>query len=141
MSEGERYVDDFSPLSPELSEQGIALAATPVSHWPTTGNWWVDRDLGQLLADTATADRIFEYLDAEQANRFGLSHVGGHPEFTQSDWREADPYRDVDRVLLNLWSDMDGVMWGDSGQGQFLIRREDLLKRDFSKAFYQWDCY
>jgi len=32
-------------------------------------------------------------------------------------------------------------MWGDSGQGQFMIRREDLRKRDFSKIFYQWDCY
>ena len=48
-------------------------------------------------------------------------------------------YRKADRVLLNLWSDKT-LMWGDAGQGQFLIAREDLLKRDFSKVWYQWDC-
>ncbi|MBL0916883.1 MAG: DUF1963 domain-containing protein, partial [Sphingopyxis sp.] len=67
-------------------------------------------------------------------------HVGRPAGFTQSDWRAEPAYQDVDRVLLNLWSD-DHIMWGDSGQGQFMIRREDLLKRDFSKVFYQWDCY
>ena len=56
------------------------------------------------------------------------------------DWRTFRPeYRKADRVLLNLWSDKT-LLWGDAGQGQFLIAREDLLKRDFNRVWYQWDC-
>ena len=35
---------------------------------------------------------------------------------------------------------IDEPQRGDAGQGQFLIAREDLRKRDFSKVWYQWDC-
>ena len=140
-SRGSANIDDYSPLYDDTVRQGVALSASAAMHKPSIGNWWLDRDLGPLLNDREDADRIYEYVDAAQADEFGVSHVGGHPEFTQSDWRAAQPYQDVDRVLLNLWSIGDYLMWGDVGQGQFLIRREDLLKRDFSKAFYQWDCY
>lgn len=138
---GTANIDDYSPLYDATVRQGVALSARATMHKPSIGNWWLERDLGPLLDDREDADSIYEYVDAAQAGEFGVSHVGGHPEFTQSDWRYDKPYNDVDRVLLNLWSDNDNLMWGDMGQGQFLIRREDLLRRDFSKAFYQWDCY
>lgn len=138
---GTGNIDDYSPLYDETVKQGLALASTVAQHKPSFGNWLFDRDLGSLLDDHEASDRIFEYMDSELSGDFGTSHVGGHPEFTQSDWRAAEPYQDVDRVLLNLWTIGDHLMWGDMGQGQFMIRREDLLKRDFSKAFYQWDCY
>ncbi|KMZ44718.1 MULTISPECIES: DUF1963 domain-containing protein [Bacillales] len=47
-------------------------------------------------------------------------------------------------MLLQL--DMEGdnydyyVSWGDSGVGNFFIRREDLLRLDFSKVSYTWEC-
>lgn len=31
-------------------------------------------------------------------------------------------------------------MWGDMGVANFFIRREDLLRRDFSRVWYTWDC-
>lgn len=34
----------------------------------------------------------------------------------------------------------DLVLWGDCGVGNFFIRREDLLRRDFSRVLYIWDC-
>lgn len=138
---GNANIDDYSPLYDDTVKQGLALTASAAMHKPSIGNWWLDRDLGPLLNDREDADSIYEYIAAAKTDAFGVSHVGGHPEFTQSDWRIDKPYNDVDRVLLNLWSIDGHLMWGDVGQGQFLIRREDLLKRDFSKAFYQWDCY
>jgi uncharacterized protein YwqG len=137
---GDHGIDDYSPLADATVARGIALKPKRTDQFPSVESWLAERDLETLLNDRTKGDRIYDF--AEKQNELAVQghHVGGHPGFTQSDWRAAKPYQDVDRVLLNLWSD-DHIMWGDSGQGQFMIRREDLLKRDFSKIFYQWDCY
>ena len=44
-----------------------------------------------------------------------------------------------DFALLTVGT-TDGVMWGDSGVGQFLIHEDDLRRRDFSRVVYNWDC-
>ncbi|MCC8437857.1 DUF1963 domain-containing protein [Brevibacillus sp. M2.1A] len=67
------------------------------------------------------------------------SRIGGYPYFTQE-------YVNQDGWELLLQLDMEGdnydyyVSWGDSGVGNFFVRREDLLRLDFSKASYTWDC-
>lgn len=67
------------------------------------------------------------------------SRIGGYPYFTQENVNQNGW-----ELLLQL--DMEGdnydyyVSWGDSGVGNFFIRREDLLRLDFSKASYTWDC-
>ena len=33
------------------------------------------------------------------------------------------------------------ILWGDMGIANFFIRAEDLLRRDFSRVLYNWDCY
>jgi len=137
---GNRGIDDYSPLYDATVAQGIALKPARSDQMPSVESWLAERDLGPLLNDRTRSDRIYAFADKQIELASQGHHVGGHPGFTQSDWRADEPYQDVDRVLLNLWSD-DHIMWGDSGQGQFMIRREDLLKRDFSKIFYQWDCY
>lgn len=64
--------------------------------------------------------------------------IGGYPGFTQDDPREDDHY---DTLLLQLDVDDDAdIMIGDSGIMNFFINKEDLIKRDFSKAFFTWDC-
>jgi uncharacterized protein YwqG len=136
--------DDYSPLYEETALRGVALrAARAAPHRPSVDSWLIQRDAAMLPAgeDTGAWDAIYEYLESPAGQGgYGTSHIGGHPEFVQSDWRAYERYQNVDRVLLNLWSNDDVMMWGDVGQGQFTIRREDLLKRDFSKVFYQWDC-
>ncbi|MCR2835210.1 YwqG family protein [Parerythrobacter lacustris] len=136
--------DDYSPLYEEAALRGVALrAARAAPHRPSVDSWLIQRDAAMLPAgeDTGAWDAIYEYLESPAGQGgYGTSHIGGHPEFVQWDWRAYEPYQNVDRVLLNLWSNDDVMMWGDVGQGQFTIRREDLLKRDFSKVFYQWDC-
>lgn len=64
--------------------------------------------------------------------------VGGYAYFTQDDPRRPD---DPMILLLQLDSDelMD-LMWGDMGVGHFFIREADLVKGDFSRVLYDWDC-
>lgn len=91
----------------------------------------------------------YQYFDRADRDYFydQLSTAGhrllGYPFFTQYDPREPEgPY---DTLLFQLDSDMaedrkDLVLWGDCGVGNFFINREDLLRRDFSRILYNWDC-
>lgn len=63
--------------------------------------------------------------------------LGGYPDFTQDDPRDAGDKR---RLLLQLDSD-DEMMWGDSGIANFFIDPQDLARADFSRVSYHWDCY
>ena len=49
-------------------------------------------------------------------------------------------------MLLQIDSDEDDdrsfeIIWGDCGVANFFINSEALLKKDFSKVIYNWDCY
>lgn len=147
--------EDYSPLSKEALAKGFGLTGRAYEHKPGVDVWYVDRDLPDVMRKDekygfAVADAVYDYADeVQQSEPYEAHHMGGHPQFTQSDYRGVDGYRDVDRVLLNLWS-QDGagkpgegrweIIWGDAGQGQFTIRRKDLLERRFDRALYQWDC-
>lgn len=116
-----------------------------------------DRRFGALFREVvraATGEDIgdqneYQYFDNVDRDYFydQLSAAGhrllGCPLFIQGDPREKDsPY---DTLLFQLDSDMtddqeDLVLWGDCGVGNFFIRREDLLRRDFSRVLYSWDC-
>jgi uncharacterized protein YwqG len=65
--------------------------------------------------------------------------LGGHPVNTQCDFRAPGRYDDYDRTLLRLTSDRN-IMWGDRGEAVFMIRRRDLLMRDFSAVIFHRDC-
>lgn len=65
--------------------------------------------------------------------------IGGYAYFTQTDPREyMEAARDT--VLLFQMDSDDEIMWGDVGVGNFFISPEDLIKKDFSKVLYNWDC-
>jgi len=76
-------------------------------------------------------DQVADYLDR------GGHKLGGHPQFTQSDPREAGDRR----VLLFQLDSDDQMMWGDSGIANFFIDPDDLARADFSRVSYHWDCY
>lgn len=65
--------------------------------------------------------------------------IGGYAEFTQSDPRDYDVTSMDDIQLLQIDVD-DHIMFGDSGLGHIFINKESLLKKDFSKAYFYWDC-
>ena len=98
-------------------------------------------DIGEQNAYQYLGDADCRCLN-DQLNNTG-HRLLGYPFFTQYDPREPDsPY---DTLLFQLDSDMaedrkDLVLWGDCGEGNFFINREDLLRRDFSRILYNWDC-
>ncbi len=71
-----------------------------------------------------------------ERNGRGGHKIGGYPFFTQQDPRTDDRLE----LLFQLDTD-DQMMWGDSGVGGFFIAPEDLVRADFSRVMYSWDCY
>ena len=79
--------------------------------------------------------------------RFTPGHrLSGYPNFSQVDPRKPASSEDEEYILL-LQIDSDGsalekiyIEWSDLGVGNFFIKRSDLLKLDFSKVLYNWDC-
>lgn len=100
------------------------------------------RDLRRQLPEDFYFDDI---LDEEFENVY-CHQLGGYPFFAQYDFRKGfkGQYKDLDVLLFQLAEDAVGeemqIYWGDAGIGNFFINREDLLKLDFSRVAYQWDC-
>ncbi|WP_159948026.1 YwqG family protein [Polaribacter septentrionalilitoris] len=86
-----------------------------------------------------------ENLNEEQEKVFGeyfnaMGHkIGGYAEFTQSDPRDYNADQRDDIQVLQIDVD-DHIMFGDSGLGHIFINEENLIKKDFSKAYFYWDC-
>ena len=82
-----------------------------------------------------------DQFDEELWKKFSYSghKMGGYAYFTQTDPRE---YKEgvKDFVLLFQMDTDQDIMWGDAGVGNFFIDYDDLLKKDFSKVLYNWDC-
>lgn len=83
--------------------------------------------------------------DPELLEAYALWHasvpmrLGGYPSFVQDDPR-LFATRDLGDVTLLTLDTTDGIMWGDAGAAQFLMRSADLARRDFSRVTYNWDC-
>lgn len=65
--------------------------------------------------------------------------IGGYAYFTQSDPREFGEKSKNDILLLQIDTD-DEIMFGDSGVANFFINKEDLINKNFEKAYFNWDC-
>lgn len=86
-----------------------------------------------------------EKLTEQQEELFGkyfdaVGHkIGGYAEFTQSDPRDYKADQRDDIQVLQI--DVDNqIMFGDSGLGHIFISKENLIKKDFTKAYFYWDC-
>ncbi|WP_202890502.1 DUF1963 domain-containing protein [Brevibacillus brevis] len=80
-----------------------------------------------------------DYLFLAQINWAQMPQLDGYPAsgLTSFFVKEDDTFG-----LMDLEGDNYDyyVSWGDSGVGNFFIRREDMLHLDFSKVSYTWDC-
>ena len=85
-------------------------------------------------------DSVQERIGQLAETREFAHKVGGHPTFTQYDFREPGKHAEFDVLLLGLSSD-DAIMWGDVGEASFMIRADDLARRDFSRVAFYWDCH
>lgn len=95
-----------------------------------------DYRFAALLPDIAADDDLSE-LYAEWHTAAAI-RLGGYASFTQDDPR-ADQADLGDFNLLTV-DTTDGIMWGDSGIGQFLMHDADLRERNFKRVAYNWDC-
>jgi uncharacterized protein YwqG len=130
--------DDSSPFQHGgVREAGLSLVGEPAEHRLPYGDWRIEERLeGQLRRPGI--EQVDDLLESDDGAPL-RHHVGGHPVFTQHDFREPGRFDDYDRTLLRLTSDAS-LLWGDCGEAVFLIRRGDLLNRDFSSAIFYWDC-
>lgn len=107
-------------------------------------------NMGESIPDEIS---LYQYIDDEYYDKIieAVSACGhkmlGFPFFTQSDPREySDTLAKYDTLLLQIDSEEDDdrsfeIIWGDCGVANFFINSEALLKKDFSKVIYNWDCY
>lgn len=119
------------PVMPETAEKGNRLSFKVGSCVvaPEDCRWEPFLERHQLN-DGGTPDAAYKRYSAAG------HRIGGYCAFTQGDPRDpADPQMS----LLQLDSD-DHLFWGDSGIAHWFIREEDLLRCDFSKVEYTWDC-
>ncbi|MUV02150.1 DUF1963 domain-containing protein [Flavobacterium rakeshii] len=66
--------------------------------------------------------------------------IGGYASFTQYDRREMSAETANDIQLLQIDTDKH-IMFGDGGIAHIFINKENLMKKDFSKAYFYWDCF
>jgi hypothetical protein len=130
---------EYSPFwRSEARSQGLPLAGARIDSRPDPSDWRFDvRLAGQYRR--AGVDEVLPRWGADDPPEPVRHTVGGHPVFTQYDFRKPGRYDDFDRVLLHLTSD-DHLIWGDVGEAAFLIRRDDLLAKRFERTAFYWDC-
>jgi uncharacterized protein YwqG len=69
---------------------------------------------------------------------YGGHKIGGYAYFTQEDPRR-DRSRKDDLLLLQIDSSKE-IMFGDAGISNIFINADDLRKRNFNNAHFNWDC-
>ncbi|MGG8495755.1 YwqG family protein [Tenacibaculum sp. TC6] len=86
-------------------------------------------------------EKLTEEQEELFVNYFDASghKIAGYAEFTQYDPREDNNEQNKDIQILQIDVD-DYIMFGDSGVAHIFISKENLIKKDFSKAYFYWDC-
>lgn len=135
---------DFSFLEGAFEEDTLPFSKRHRLSFSIKEDYFGTADLrGQKLLDVyALTDRypaISRELESYIWSHFSSNghKMGGYAFFTQDDPRSEEQ---KDYILL-LQIDSDGdICWGDAGVANFFIHPDDLLKKDFSKVMYNWDC-
>jgi uncharacterized protein YwqG len=141
-------IHDFEFLRPEFADAALRSPA----------EWECELSFEQKEGIVCLEDYRFEQcLGAHFFERFGANQaevqetywqtfssqghrIGGYAFFPNTDPRIAAPEEDW-LLLLQIDTDSEaGIFWGDVGVGSFFIPRANLLRRDFSKVLYTWDC-
>jgi uncharacterized protein YwqG len=136
---------DFLPQPESFPVNGCGCLQFTKKYAPISTN---DYQFTELLG--SEIDELFmnpeiedEYLEISQP--FGHK-IGGYPDFVQADVREYSKCEQVQKPKILLFqmntdcNDTVDIMWGDTGVGNFFIDESALIKLDFSKVLYNWDC-
>ena len=135
----DEFGSDFSPImNLVVRTEGIAFVP---ELYTDTMDWSLHEVASRIdaLHERYDITKLEDWIEGDGDRRASRHHTGGYPAFTQSDITASETGRPFDHVLLNLTAD-DHIMFGDSGECVFLIRKEDLRRGDFSRVAYSWDC-
>ncbi|MEL7181780.1 MAG: YwqG family protein [Pseudomonadota bacterium] len=138
---------EFSPLSDKLLQEGRRVTGRAATGVPSPNS----NTVAELTKDwypNCPSDLWDELWDALSKAKPGILYYGGHPDFTQDDFRRAgsEPtYLQYTEVLLQMgffYHRETGieVCWGDAGEACFLMTKDDLSARRFNRSAYNWDC-
>ena len=134
-------VTDFSFLTEELLEDA-PISSPHELCFDLVDTYGSPQDVRtQAILPILDSDDITtEQEDAVYKLFNGTGHkLSGYAYFTQEDPRYKEQNKN-DVLLLQIDSDKK-IALGDSGVAQFFIPKDALLKKDFSKAWFNWDCY
>lgn len=139
------YQTDFSFLTEKLYEESPVycehkLAFEKVIEYGGYEDFRFDMDFnGESYYDYQ--DKLTDVQKIEMDNILdGIGHkIGGYAYFTQADIRDYNENLKEDILLLQIDTD-EKIMFGDSGVGNLFINPKSLKEKDFSKAWFNWDC-
>lgn len=141
----EEYFDDFSFLSEKDYEEMPIYKLHQLSFEKSIDKGGSEDSQFDYFFDDLDYWDFTENLNEEQETIFNTyfdasgHKIGGYAEFTQADPRDYSASQSDDIQVLQIDSDKH-IMFGDSGLGHIFIDKESLLKKDFSKAYFYWDC-
>jgi uncharacterized protein YwqG len=126
----------YLPLETPLEPHALAFG---LDHMPVDiGDYRFERLLPRIAADETLIEAYAEWTTGDAA--VSAIRLGGYPSFTQEDPRAYPHHAGIGDTTLLTIDSTTGIMWGDSGIGQFLMHEADLRRRDFSRVVYNWDC-
>lgn len=119
--------------TPEIRERGVPLRPSPMTSRPDLDNPVLDEAL-----EIGDEDDIPDWADEFWLDPPFCHQTGGYPVTSPDEVPAGMKVADYDTLLLRLTSD-DLIAWDEVGEANFLIRRADLAKRDFSRVLYYWE--
>lgn len=146
MAELAAFDEDFDFYAHPV-EGEFAIGAQLATHYLLYDNLEFERHYGMPLHDWIESldlkPQALARLQEKIPELSNHNHLLGTPNFTQTDPRPDDSAHVLLFQLASTFDDDDlnSVLWGDMGIGQFFIAREDLQNRRFEKAWLHWDCH
>ncbi len=141
----EEFMDDFSFISQEDYEEMPIQTIHKLKFKKSIENGGLDDcQFDFQFGDLDWLDFI-EKLSEEEESEFddyfdaGGHKLGGYAEFTQSDPRGYG-HRNINDVQLLQIDSEDDIIFGDVGVGHVFIDEKSLRNKEFSKAYFTWDC-
>jgi uncharacterized protein YwqG len=135
---------EYDPFGKVLRAEGAPLTGEAMNMRPMAACYPFDELASAIYKDLGKdADRML--FDAVDSWKTASLYFGGHPDFTQQDFRYKAADRKYDRVLLQIgfihkkgreWE----ICWGDAGEATFMLSEADLQNKNFAASVYNWDC-
>jgi uncharacterized protein YwqG len=138
------YRKDFSFLTSDLYEN-LPIYCEHKLRFSTAIEYGGPKDIrfdfdfnGQSFYDFREELSQSKQKEFDQLFCYGGHKIGGYAYFTQEDPR-YDSSRKDDLLLLQIDSDKK-IMFGDAGISNIFISADDLRKKNFNNAHFNWDC-